>query len=404
MTVQQRPPSAFYPLASSADWGGRSTRAEINLEAIARNVRAIRSFARSRELMAVVKADAYGHGAPAIARTALDNGASWLGVYTVDEGTELRRAGVTAPILVFGPFQSLEAGDIVRHRLTPVVGSLQAAVSLQVAAMEEPIPFHFKIDTGLNRSGVNPSEALPLLEAISALPALHPQGIFTHFARSDEPSSSETDRQLRRFLDAVDHLERAGYRFDLRHAANTGATLSAPATHLDLVRCGIGIYGYYPSKEVARGVALTPALSLATSVTRIHILRSGAGVGYAHEFVCPRQTRLALAPIGYGDGLPRTLGLGIGSVIIRGRTAAIVGRVSMDQITIDVTDIPDAEVGDDVILIGVDGDLERSADDVALAAGTISYDVLSGIMPRVPRLYARAGALVTRVPVSADGS
>jgi alanine racemase len=393
MTARQIRARAFSSALSVADWGGRATRAEVNLDVIAANVRALRRVARSRELMAVVKGDAYGHGAAAVGQIALENGASWLGVYTVGEGVRLRSAGITAPTIVFGPFERGEAADIVRHRLTPAISSLEAGQKLQDAAAGTAVAFHVKIDTGLNRSGIEPAAALPLLESLSRFPALQAQGILTHFACADEPARPENVQQLATFLDVLRVLEGAGHRFAVRHAANTGATLSLPESHLDMVRCGIGVCGYYPSEKVARSTSLRPALSLLTKVTRLHDLPAGAGIGYGHEFVCTRPTRVALAPIGYGDGLPRTLGLGVGRVIVRDRLVPIVGRISMDQITIDVTDILNVRIGDPVTIIGASDDAEHSADDLAAEAGTISYDILCGILPRVPRLYVKDGRL-----------
>jgi alanine racemase len=393
MTIRRAPAKLFFPILSTADSGERATRAEINLDAIAANVRALRHLAHSAQLMAVVKADGYGHGAVAVARTALESGASWLGVYTVGEGVRLRAAGAGAPILVFGPFQKAEAARIVEHRLTPSIWSYGAALDLNEAAHGRDVRFHLKVDTGLNRSGVAPSEAIPLLARVGTLPGLRAEGIFTHFACADDPSHPENARQLGVFVDTIDRLERAGHQFPIRHAANTAATLGLPESHFDMVRCGIGVYGYYPSEASPRSAPLTAALSLVTTVTRIHELPAGAGVGYDHEFICARATRIALAPIGYGDGLPRTLGLGKGRVIVGGALAPIVGRVSMDQITIDVTDAPGVRLGDDVILIGAARGVEHSAGNLAAAAGTISYDILTGIMPRVPRLYAKGGRL-----------
>jgi alanine racemase len=345
--------------------------------------------------MAVVKADAYGHGAAAVARAALAHGASWLGVYTVDEGASLRESGIDAPILVFGPFEAAEAAQIVRNRLTPTVYTVEAGRILETSGPATPIPFHLKVDTGLSRSGVDPARSREVLDALAAMPALRPEGIYTHFARSDEPSRPETAQQLGLFLDTVWRLEQAGYTFEIKHAANTGATLWAADSHLDMVRFGIGTYGYAPSTDTQGNVALTPALSLLSSLVRVHTVSAGAGIGYGHEFVSGRKSRLALVPIGYGDGLPRSLGHSAGRVLVRGREAPILGRVSMDQIIIDVTNIPGASVNDDAVLIGRSETMEQDADIFAAQAGTISYDVLTKLLPRVPRLYSWKSQLFT---------
>jgi alanine racemase len=268
--------------------------------------------------MVVVKADAYGHGATEVAAAALHSGATWLGVYTVSEGVILRRAGIAAPIMVFGSYSGAEAREIVHHGLIPTIGSLEAAVALCAAAPPEPVQFHIKIDTGLSRSGVHPSESAALLHGLSAFSDLRLQGVFTHFARADEPSHPETLHQFSRFMLAVETLREEGFTIPMLHVANSGATLEYPEMHLDMVRCGITTYGYYPSRESPRVVRLTPGLSLVSRTVRVHTLPAGAGVGYGHEFRCSRETLLALVPIGYGDGLPRSLGGGRGHVLVRG--------------------------------------------------------------------------------------
>lgn len=384
-------PELLSPAGSRSGWGGRVTRAEVDLDAIAANIRSLRNRAVCGRLMAVVKANGYGHGALAVGQTALSNGAEWLGVYTVEEGVSLRQGGIEAPILVFGPFGADEATAIWDSGLTPTVTTVAAGEALQRVADGRKLPFHLKIDTGLARAGVAPEEAVPLMERLRRFPALSPQGLYTHFASADETSKEWTRVQLSAFLATAEHLDRAGFTFSLKHAANSAAILDLPETHLDMVRAGISTYGYYPSTEVKKTVALQPALRLLSAVSRVHGARAGTGVGYGHEFRCPRDSTIALVPIGYGDGLPRSLGRGHGRVIIRGRFAPIVGRVSMDQITVDVTDIAEVCIGDAVTVIGGQDGVEQSAEDVGAQAGTISYDILTGLLPRVPRLYTRGG-------------
>lgn len=368
-----------------------STRAVVDLDAIAANVHALRHHAHPSELMAIVKANGYGHGAVMTARAALGAGAAWLGVYSVFEGIVLRDAGIGAPVLVLGPFTAREAQELVARGLTPNVTSLESAAALQAASAEIPIPIHVKLDTGLQRAGVAAEDAVDFVRALERFPILRVQGLFTHFAASDEADKAPTHHQMEQFRAAARSLDAAGYRIPIHHTANTGALLDLPDTHLNLVRSGIGVYGYYPSHAVTRPVSLTPALHLLSRVTRIHEVPAGTGVGYGFEYRCPRASRIALAPLGYGDGLPRSLGNSRGRVIIRGRMAPIVGRVSMDQITIDATDIPDIRVGDDVTVIGSDGGETQTAEDVAAMAGTISYDILTGLLPRIPRVYTEAG-------------
>ncbi|GAC1443003.1 MAG: alanine racemase [Chloroflexota bacterium] len=353
----------------------------------------MRQLVNGGKIMTVVKANAYGHGAVQVARAALRGGASWLGVYTVQEGETLRRHGVQAPILVFGPFQRSEAKVIVQNKLTPTITNVEAGSWLQDSSDGQRMPFHLKVDSGLSRAGVLPCEVADLLEKLSALPALVAEGIYTHFARADELDQSYTQSQLAIFLQLIQCLGDAGRSFEVRHAANSAATLGLPESHLDMVRCGISTYGYFPSSFVPKKVRLQPALSWMSSITRVHSITSGTGVGYGHEFRAERTSTIALVPIGYGDGLSRGLGHGRGSVIVRGAPAPIIGRVSMDQITIDVTDIGGVKSGDAVIIIGANDRAVQSAEDVAAAAGTISYDVLTAILPRVPRLYSELGTL-----------
>lgn len=379
---------------NSESWTGRATHAEINLDAIAFNVRSLCSLLSGAELMAVVKGDAYGHGAVAVARTALAHGASRLGVYTVAEGVELRRAEIQCPILVFGPFQPDEARDACLNDLTPTISSIAAGEMLQRHATDRPIRFHVKIDTGLHRSGVTAYEAAGLLRGLRQFPALQREGLYTHFACADEPERDCTSAQLALFLRTARELEVAGFTFPLKHAANSAATLSRPETHLDLVRSGISLYGYYPSSEMPPAAPLQAALSLRSQVARVHTIPAGAGVGYGYAFVAKRPTCIALAPVGYGDGLPRSLGKGCGKVLLHGTSVPIVGRVSMDQITVDVTDIDNVVAGDDMVLIGVQGGSVQDAEQVAAQAGTISYDILTGLLPRVPRRYVGDPRLV----------
>lgn len=381
---------------NSERWTGRATRAEIDLDAIAFNVRSLCSLLSGAELMAVVKGNAYGHGAVAVGRTASDHGATRLGVYTMAEGVALRQAGIQCPILVFGPFQWDEARHACRYDLTPTINSIAAGEMLQQHSTGRPIRFHLKIDTGLHRSGVTASEAADLVRGLQQFPALQREGLYTHFACADEPECDCTSAQLALFLDAARELEAAGFSFPLKHAANSAATLSRTDTHLDLVRTGISLYGYYPSSEIAPVVPLRPALSLRSRVARVHTIPAGAGVGYGYAFVAQRRTRIALAPVGYGDGLPRSLGNGRGKVLVHGTAAPIVGRVSMDQITVDVTDIEDVMAGDEIVLIGAQGANWQDAAQLAAQAGTISYDILTGLLPRVPRRYVGDPQLIER--------
>jgi alanine racemase len=400
----------FSPRVSDLGWGGRATRAEVQLDAVRENVRAMRRTTSAREMLVVVKSDGYGHGAVAVGRASLAGGATRLGVYTVDEGISLRRAGIEAPILVFGPFTGPEAADISRNDLTPTVANLEAARALQSHANGRTISYHVKLDTGLTRNGVLPDDVIDLMDSLRALPSLHAEGIFTHFARSDEADKTSTDVQFNQFMETVAALEAHGHTFAVKHVAASGAVHDLPRMHLDMIRTGISAYGYYPSREVSTTISLRPALQLVSAVSRIHVARPGTGVGYGHEFVAERPTPIALVPIGYGDGLPRTFGRGSGRVLINGHAAIVIARVSMDQVTVDVSDVGEVRVGDEVVLIGQSGDAVQTADDLAAQTGTINYDILCGIMPRVPRIYVDGDRIVAATrsfslePTPADGA
>jgi alanine racemase len=367
----------------------------VSLDAIAGNIARISAHVAPASVMAVVKADAYGHGAVAVAGTVLAHGASRLGVYTVAEGVILRENGVTSPILVFGPFAESEAEAIWRNGLTPTLTNLRSGAWLQEGSAGRTLGFHVKLDTGLSRAGIDPSEAAAFLGAVRrSFPSLWLEGTYTHFASADEVDKTTTFDQIRSYRETIDRLEREGFSCHLTHASNSAALLDVPEARFQMVRAGIATYGYYPSDTTNREVHLTRALHLVSEVTRVHTIAAGTGVGYGHEFRATRPTMIALVPIGYGDGLPRTLGNGNGNVILRSQSAPIVGRVSMDQITVDATDIEDAKAGDPVVLIGAQGDLEQSAEDVGAQAGTISYDILTGLLPRVPRVYVERGRVV----------
>lgn len=370
----------------------RATRAVVDLDAVDWNVRHFREWSRAPHFMTVVKADAYGHGAAQIARAAVSAGADHVGVYAVNEGVALRRGGIEAPILVFGPFTAHEAVLAVRHDLMLTITSPEAAITLAESGLK--VTVHVKVDTGLARSGVLPDEVGRALSVLADAGTVRVRGLFTHFASADEQDKRLTYDQLSRFLQGAQQAGTRGLGGLCLHAANTAATLDVPESHLDMVRVGIGTYGYYPSANVHRPFILRPVLSLASSLTRVHLEPPGVGVGYGHEFVCPRPTILGLVPIGYGDGLDRRLGHGRGQVLVRGQAVPIVGRVSMDQITVDLTEVPRVQVGDSVTVIGQDGAAAQTAEDLGHAAGTISYDVLTGLLPRVPRVYTRGGAVV----------
>jgi alanine racemase len=377
-------------------FSGRPVWAEIDLDAIADNVTALkRHLNRSTQLMAVVKANAYGHGAEMVARTALESGATWLGVNTVDEGIQLRRAGLTVPILVLGHCPPQEAAKVVANHLTPTVTTLETALALAGASAERGLvtPVHIKVDTGMGRYGLLPEEVVAFARRVAALPSLSLEGLWTHFATAEEADQTFTWQQFAVYQAVTRNLADQGLVFPLHHAANSAATIDSLETHLDLVRCGLSIYGLYPSPQTSRAVPLRPALALKARLARVCRLPAGASVGYGRTWVATRPSVIALVPLGYADGYRRALS-NRGVALVHGQRVPLVGRVSMDQLTVDVSSVPDVRPDDEVVLIGRQGEAEITADEVADMLGTINYEVTTAIATRVPRLYRRGGEVV----------
>jgi len=365
-----------------------SNYALIDLRAIAHNVSALKARVGSNvALMAVVKANAYGHGHDRVARTVLAAGAIWLAVARIAEGVELRQAGISAPILVMGAHRPGEAETAAAHDLAVTVNDLPFALALahQAGMTGRPLKVHVKVDTGMGRFGLLPDEVLPFLAQLARHPELELEGLWTHFATADEGDKSYARRQFAIFRQ-VAGAARASYDIPLLHVANSAAILDLPETWLDAVRPGIAIYGLYPSAEVSTTVPLTPALSLISHVGRVRTLSAGSSVSYGRTFTATQPTSVALVPIGYGDGLHRLLS-NRGQVLIRGRRASIIGRVCMDNIIADVSGIDGVQTGDPVVLIGRQGDEQISAEEVAAWGETINYEVTTSLLPRVQRIY-----------------
>jgi len=379
--------------SSSYPWQEGRVWAEIDLDALAHNVRILKSQAKGAALLAVVKANAYGHGAVAVARAAVAAGADRLGVICVDEGEQLRRAGITAPILVMGHTLAGEARRLVDLSLTPSIVSREVALALARVASERgsEMPAHLKVDTGLNRYGLPPSEAVDLGRWLRDLAGIQVEGLFTHFASADEGDKSYALEQHRLFLSVAEQLDWV----PIRHVSNTATLLDMPDMSLEMVRPGLGIYGCYPSAQVNRSLPLRPALFLKSRVARLNSLAPGESVSYGRIWRASRPSLIGLVLCGYADGLPRALS-NRGSVLVRGQRAPIVGRVCMDMCMVDLSDIPDVAVDDEVVIIGRQGEEEISADEVAELCGTISYEILCGISARVSRLYLRQGRIVSR--------
>ncbi len=389
------PFSAFSVMES----GELLTWAEIDLDAIVENARTLKARAGARaELMVAVKANGYGHGAVPVSRAALEGGATRLAVHRVEEGIELRQAGIGAPILVMGYTLPAQSKQVVQWDLTPTVNSQPQAEGLSAAAVAlgKQVPVHVKVDTGMGRYGLLPEEVVDFWRYLNGLPGLVLEGLYTHFATADAADKRTTRQQFETFKKVIAALEEAGFTIPLKHAANSAATIELPEMALDMVRCGIALYGLRPSDEVEPAVPLRPALALKSRVVRIRTLPAGHGISYGHTYVTSRPTRVALVPVGYGDGYHRLLS-NRGAVLIHGQRAPIVGRVCMDQFVVDVSHIPDVRPHDEVVLIGRQGEEEITAEEVARWAQTINYEVTTGLLPRVTRVYLRGGKEVERV-------
>ena len=371
----------------------RSTVADIDLDAIVSNVEAIRARAKT-DVIAVVKADAYGHGAEAVAETCFEAGAVMVAVAAVEEGLALREGGVNGPILVLlGPTDSSEVAHAVAQDLFLVVWDVERARAISEAAtvLRRTARVHFKLDTGLTRLGAPVKEAAARYRAIASLPHIEIDGIFTHFATADEPDTSNDRAQFEKFRGVLSSLPD---RPRLVHAAaSAGVAAFGPLEGMNAVRTGLAVYGLHAAPHLASALALRPALTWRSRVHRIASVPAGTGVSYGHEYRLPRDGTIATVPVGYGDGLPRMAGKR-GAVLVRGRQVGFAGRICMDLVMLDVTEIPDAREGDEVILIGTQAGAKQTAEDLAEACGTISYEIITGIRRRVPRRYFRGGKIV----------
>ncbi|WP_338608969.1 alanine racemase [Clostridium baratii] len=375
----------------------RAVWAEIDLNKIENNMKRIKELAGDREVIAVVKADAYGHGATSVAPVLLKNGASKLAVAVIAEGIELRDAGIKEPIMILG-YTPLELGeDLINYDIEQTVYDLEYAKELSNIAkrLGTKAKIHIALDTGMGRIGFLPNEeSFKDVVEICNLDGLDVCGIFTHFSTADEEDKTYTYEQFNKMKEFNDKLKEVGINIKLKHASNSGAIIDLPETYLDGVRAGIILYGYYPSNDVNKDrLKLEPALTLKTRVSHVKTLDKDMYISYGRTFKTERKSVIATLPIGYADGYLRLLS-GKAKVIINGKFANVVGRICMDQCMIDVTDIGDVKVSDEVILLGEDGDLKFNADDMAEAMGTINYEVLCMIRHRIPRIYIKDNEIV----------
>ena len=389
-------------LASSNDIPSL-TWAEIDLGVLAHNYRELRRITESSAaIMAVVKADGYGHGAPQVARVALENGAGLLGVARMGEAVKLREAGISAPILLFGHSLPAYVDILASKDIRAALNSLEGAhnISREAVRRNTSVKAHIKIDTGMGRLGIIADEiAVPTVSgkqfdraindilAITALPGIEVEGIFTHFANSDSRDKDHARGQLSRFTKLLESLKKHSFRVKYRHAANSAAIIDMPESHLDLVRPGIAQYGLWPSDDVHKErIDLKPVMSIKSRVIQVKEVDAGFAVSYGSTYVTPRPTRIATIPIGYADGFDRSLSSN-GHMLVKGTRAPIIGRVCMDLTMIDVGHVPNVSLEDEVVILGSQGDETISADEIANRVGTINYEIVSSLTLRVPKVY-----------------
>ncbi|MHB8155871.1 MAG: alanine racemase [Desulfocucumaceae bacterium] len=366
--------------------------AEIDLGALAGNVREIRRVTPAgTEVMAVVKADAYGHGSVEVSKAALSNGASRLAVARTAEGAELRRAGISAPILVLGYTPAALIREVAENHMEQTVYGYEYAreINNQACRLGVRVGIHIKVDTGMGRIGVvaGSDSGMAEIKKIVALPCLEVVGIYTHFASADSADKSFALDQLNSFLKLLGDLSREGIEFPLKHCANSAAILDLPQSSLNLVRAGIILYGLYPSVEVdSLAVKLRPVMSFRARVAQVKRVPAGFSVSYGCTYVTERETVIATLSVGYADGYSRLLS-NTGQVLVKGRRAPVIGRVCMDQCMIDVGDVAGVLPGDEVVLFGSQGEEILPVEEVAERIGTINYEVVCMVSGRVPRVY-----------------
>ncbi|MDO5039844.1 alanine racemase [Clostridium sp.] len=375
----------------------RPVWAEIDLDKIALNMKNIKKLVNNKDVIAVIKADAYGHGALDIAPVLIENGASRFAVAVITEALELINGGIKCPIMILG-YTPLEFGeDLINNNIEQTVYDLNYAKKLSEIAIKlgKTAKIHIALDTGMGRIGFIPNEeSLKDVLEISKLKGIEIVGIFTHFSTSDEKDKEYTNMQFKKIKDFNEELIKNGLNIKIKHVSNSGAIIDLPETYLDAVRAGIILYGYYPSNEVKKEqLKIEPALTLKTKVAHIKTLDKDMYVSYGRKFKTNRESIIATIPIGYADGYSRSLS-GKAKVIINGKFANVVGRICMDQCMVDVTDIGEVKVGDEVILLGEDNGLKFNADDMAEIMETINYEVLCMLKHRVPRVYKSNGEIV----------
>ncbi|SHJ15612.1 alanine racemase [Clostridium amylolyticum] len=375
----------------------RPVWAEISLDNLAHNMREIRRVAKSKDIMAIIKADAYGHGAMDVAPVLLENGATSLGVAVITEAIELRKAGIKAPLMILGYTPLTFSKEIIKYDIQQTVFTFEYAKALSNEAQKLGITakIHIGLDTGMGRIGFLPNEeSVNEVYAISKLPNIEIVGLFSHFSSADEEDKDYTYEQLDKFNNFYHELTKKGVKPKIRHIANSAAIIDLPETHFEAVRPGLILFGYYPSEEIHKEkIHLKPVLTLKTDVVHVKTMEKDMYISYGRKYKTEKESIIATLPIGYADGYTRLL-FDKAKVIINGKLAPIVGRICMDQCMVDVTDIGEVKVGDEVILIGQQGNVKFDADDIAELLGTINYEIICMIGKRVPRVYIKDGKII----------
>lgn len=365
---------------------------EIDLDVIAQNMQIIRKMAKSKEVAAVIKADAYGHGSVTLAKTLLNNGADRLAVARLDEGLELRHQGIIAPIFILGYTNPVRASEAIAYGIDVCIFDYEQALAFSQEAQKQQseVVFHIAIDSGMNRIGYPPTkESINEIIKISKLPNVKIEGMFTHFCLADCYDKTFTHKQYQRFKWICDEVAKAGVKINVHHCSNSAAIIDLPEYHYDMVRAGVILYGMAPSDEVdISQTGLKPAMSFKCEVTHVKTINPGDGVSYGHKFIASTSRKIATIPVGYADGFTRLLS-GKAEVLIHGKRAKVVGNICMDQCMVDVTDIPDVKIGDEVVIFGKQGNECILADELAEKLGTINYEITCMISRRVPRFYIK---------------
>lgn len=387
----------------SKGWGDKVFRhlrpvwAEVDLDRLAHNMREIRKAAKSKDIIAVIKADGYGHGALDIAPVLLENGATRIAVAVLNEAVELRRGGLECPIMILGFTPPSLIDLILRYDIEQTVYSYELAQELSVLAQKKNkiAKIHIAVDTGMGRIGFIPNEeSVEEVYKISKLPNIVIEGLFSHFSAADEKNKEYTSMQFTKYNWFYDRLKEKGININIRHIANSAAIIDLPETHFEAVRPGIILYGYYPSNEVYKEkIDLKPVMSLKTNIVHIKKVPPGEYISYGRKFQTSKESIIATLPVGYADGYTRLL-FNKAKVIVNAKLVPVIGRICMDQCMIDVTEVEGVKVGDEVILMGEQNEIKFTADDIAELLGTINYEVTCMISKRVPRVYVRQGKVV----------